>query len=145
MTSLSCFCSVLFRYVQEVPGIFYSNSNGIKSYFTINNVTSVRILVNVSDVTDIAYDSLNGLLYYHISSDRKFYSVKLDGSDLSFVAEISDVEKFTVDGKRNIIYYIHARTKKIHFVNLTNAQSNDVEALTSATDASDLDMDTNAG
>lgn len=108
-------------------------------------MTSVRILVNDSDVTDIAYDSLNGLLYYHSSSDGKFYSVKLDGSDHRFVADISDVERFTVDGKRNIIYYIHTRTKKIHFVNLTSIENNDVEALISATDASDLDMDTNAG
>ena len=127
----------------QIPVILYATSNEIKSYATINNVTSSAILAH-TDVTDMAYDSSSGRLYYYNSSDGgTFYSVKLDGSDSRAVIKAERVLRFTFDSERKVIYYIRGQTDQIHSVNITSMQDIPISELSAATDAKDLDMDTN--
>ena len=106
-------------------------------------MTSSAILAH-TDVTDMAYDSSSGRLYYYNSSDGgTFYSVKLDGSDSRAVIKAERVLRFTFDSERKVIYYIRGQTDQIHSVNITSMQDNPIPELSAATDAKDLDMDAN--
>ncbi len=84
------------------------------------------------------------MLYYNDDSEN-LYSANLNGWNSTVVINIANVIDFAYDGKRDVLYYLHKHTFEINSVNISSGQDIEVQALSSFTGITGMEIDIKNG
>ncbi len=84
------------------------------------------------------------MLYYNKDTEN-LYSAHLNGLNSTVVINIANVKDFAYDGERGVLYYLHERTLRINSVNISSGQDIEVQALSSFTSITSMEIDIKNG